>query len=168
MAIEEYEDAIKRDPKNAAYHNNLAAAYQKMGLFNDAKREVELSIELDRKYVKAWAKKGDIEFFMKEYHKALDSYRSGLQIEPENPLCKQGLVKVQQKIAEENAGSMDAERAQHAMADPEIQQILMDPSIRQVLTDFQENPKFAAQAMQDADIRRKIEKLIAAGVLQAK
>eukprot|EP01033_Poteriospumella_lacustris_P011191 gene11190-7962_t len=168
LAIEEYEDAIKRDPKNAAYHNNLAAAYQKMGLFNDAKREVELSIELDRKYVKAWAKKGDIEFFMKEYHKALDSYRAGLQIEPENPLCKQGLVKVQQKIAEENAGSMDAERAQHAMADPEIQQILMDPSIRQVLTDFQENPKFAAQAMQDADIRRKIEKLIAAGVLQAK
>lgn len=25
--------------------------------------------------MKAWAKKGDIEFFMKEYHKALDSYR---------------------------------------------------------------------------------------------
>lgn len=168
QAIEEYEEACKRDPKNAAYHNNLAAAYQKMGLFNDAKREVELSIELDRNYVKAWAKKGDIEFFMKEYHKALDSYRAGLQIEPENPLCKQGLVKVQQKIAEENAGQMDSERAKHAMADPEIQNILMDPTIRQVLTDFQENPKFAAQAMQDADIRRKIEKLIAAGVLQAK
>lgn len=25
--------------------------------------------------MKAWAKKGDIEFFMKEYHKALDSYK---------------------------------------------------------------------------------------------
>jgi len=32
-------------------------------------------LELDSKYVKAWAKKGDIEFFMKEYHKALDSYK---------------------------------------------------------------------------------------------
>jgi stress-induced-phosphoprotein 1 len=168
VAIQEYEEACKRDPKNAAYRNNLAAAYQKMGLFNDAKREVDLAIELDRNYVKAWAKKGDIEFFMKEYHRALDSYRAGLQIEPDNPLCKQGLVKVQQKIAEENAGQMDADRAKHAMADPEIQQILMDPTIRQVLTDFQENPKFAQQAMQDADIRRKIEKLIAAGVLQAK
>mmetsp|Transcript_20471 Transcript_20471/g.15096 ORF Transcript_20471/g.15096 Transcript_20471/m.15096 type:complete len:558 (-) Transcript_20471:2736-4409(-) len=168
LAIQEYEDACKRDPKNASYHNNLAAAYQKMGLFNDAKREVEKAIELDRTYVKAWAKKGDIEFFMKEYHRALDSYRAGLQLEPENTLCKQGLIKVQQKIAEENAGQMDSERAKHAMADPEIQSILMDPTIRQVLTDFQENPKFAAQAMQDADIRRKIEKLIAAGVLQAK
>ena len=33
------------------------------------------ALELDKKYVKAWAKKGDIEFFMKEYHKALDSYK---------------------------------------------------------------------------------------------
>lgn len=33
------------------------------------------ALELDPKYVKAWAKKGDIEFFMKEYHKALDSYK---------------------------------------------------------------------------------------------
>lgn len=44
QAIEEYEEAVKRDPKNAAYYNNLAAAYLKMGLFNDAKRAVEKSL----------------------------------------------------------------------------------------------------------------------------
>lgn len=170
QAIQEYEEACKRDPKNAAYHNNLAAAYQKLGLFPDAKREVELSLELDKTYVKAWAKKGDIEFFMKEYHRSMDSYRAGLQIEPENSLCKQGLQKVMQKVNEENnSGTMDSERQAHAMADPEIQNILRDPSIRQVLQDFQENPKFAQQAMaNDADIRAKIEKLLAAGVLQSK
>jgi len=58
-AITHYEEAVKRDPTNAAYYNNLAAALLKMGLFNDAKREVEKSLDLDRKYVKAWAKKGD-------------------------------------------------------------------------------------------------------------
>jgi stress-induced-phosphoprotein 1 len=170
LAISEYEEACKRDPKNPAYHNNLAAAYQKMGLFNDAKREVEKSLDLDRNYVKAWAKKGDIEFFMKEYHKSLDSYRAGLQIDPENALCKQGLNKTMAKIQEANmGGEMDKERAEHAMADPEIQAILMDPTIRQVLTDFQQNPKFAQEAiMKDASIRAKIEKLMAAGVLQMK
>jgi stress-induced-phosphoprotein 1 len=65
-AVAEYEEAIKRDPTNPAYHNNLSAAYLKLGLFPDAKKEVEKSLELDRNYVKAWAKKGDIEFFMKE------------------------------------------------------------------------------------------------------
>ena len=54
------------------------------------------------------------------------------------------------------------------MADPEIQMILMDPSVRQVLQDFQENPKYAQKAMQDPVIAAKIEKLIAAGVLQVK
>ena len=48
-----------------------------------------LFVELDKTYVKAWAKKGDIEFFMKEYHKSMDSYKAGLQIEPDNSLCKQ-------------------------------------------------------------------------------
>lgn len=169
-AIAEYEDAVKRDPTNAPYHNNLAAAYLKMGVFNDAKKSVEKALELDKTYVKAWAKKGDIEFFMKEYHKSMDSYKAGLVLEPDNSLCKQGLQKTMMKVQEENmTGTHDKERSAHAMADPEIQAILSDPTIRQVLTDFQENPKFAQQAVQnDKDIRTKIEKLIAAGVLQVK
>lgn len=96
----------------------------------------------------------------------MDSYRAGLQIEPNNALCTQGLQKVMQKINEQQGP--DAERSAHAMADPEIQAILSDPTIRQVLTDFQENPKFAQQAMGDPGIRSKIERLIAAGVLQVK
>lgn len=169
-AIKEYEEAIKRDPSNAPYHNNLAAAYTKVGLFNDAKREVDKSLEIDKTYVKAWAKKGDIEFFMKEYHKSMDSYKAGLQLEPDNSLCKQGLQKTMMKIQELNmSGAEDKERSMHAMADPEIQAILQDPAVRQILTDFQENPKFAQEAMaNDAGIRAKIEKLIAAGVLAVK
>ena len=166
-AISEYEEAVKRDPTNAPFRNNLAAAYQKMGLFNDAKREVEKSLELDKKYVKAWAKKGDIEFYMKEYHKALESYKTGLVLEEGNSLCKEGLRKVQEKITMDNySPEADQERAAHAMADPEIQAILMDPIIRNVLNDFQENPKNAQAAMKDPTVRGKIEKLIAAGVVR--
>eukprot|EP00595_Chromulina_sp_UTEXLB2642_P000360 CAMPEP_0196761234 /NCGR_PEP_ID=MMETSP1095-20130614/397_1 /TAXON_ID=96789 ORGANISM="Chromulina nebulosa, Strain UTEXLB2642" /NCGR_SAMPLE_ID=MMETSP1095 /ASSEMBLY_ACC=CAM_ASM_000446 /LENGTH=561 /DNA_ID=CAMNT_0042110499 /DNA_START=16 /DNA_END=1701 /DNA_ORIENTATION=- len=165
-AIKEYEEAVKRAPKNPSYRNNLAASYLKMGLFNDAKREIERCIEIDRNYVKAWAKKGDIEFFMKEYHKALDSYRAGLQIEPDNSLCKQGLQKTLEKI--NTSQGPDSERTAHAMADPEIQSILNDPVIRNILSDMQENPNSAQKAMADPIIRAKIEKLIASGVLQVR
>ena len=58
------------------------------------------------------------------------------------------------------------ERAAHAMADPEIQYILQDPMINQVLRDFNENPNAANKAMSDPNIRAKIEKLIAAGIIQ--
>lgn len=88
-AIKEYQEAIKRDPTNSAYRNNLAAALQKVGDFPAAKVACEKALELDPTYVKAWAKKGDIEFFMKEYHKALETYKKGLEIEPNNSLCVQ-------------------------------------------------------------------------------
>ena len=99
----------------------------------------------------------------------MDSYRAGLALEPDNSLCKAGVAKVQGAIQEANWKGHDQERAAHAMADPEIQAILQDPSIRQVLTDFQENPAHAQRALAgDASIRTKIEKLVAAGVLQVK
>ncbi|CAM9370835.1 unnamed protein product [Chrysoparadoxa australica] len=167
-AIREYEDAIKRDPSNAVYRNNLASALTKIGDFNAAKNACEKALELDPKYVKAWSKKGDIEFFMKEYHKALDSYRKGLDIEPGNSLCQQGLQKTTMQINATQGGDVDKERAAHAMADPEIQAIISDPIVRQVLQDMSEDPGAVQKAMSDPVMRAKIEKLIAAGVIRTK
>jgi stress-induced-phosphoprotein 1 len=168
-AVKEYEEAVKRAPKNAAIRNNLSAALCKIMDFNGAKREVEVALDLDPKYVKAWARKGDIEIMLKENHKAMESYRKGLEIDPENKVCTDGLRKVSAMI---NFGSATMseeerkERAAHAMADPEIQNILMDPIIQQVLQDFQHNPKAANEAMRDQTVRKKIEKLIASGIVQ--
>jgi stress-induced-phosphoprotein 1 len=167
-AVKEYGEAIKRDPTNAAYHNNLAAALSKLMDFPAAKAACEKAIAIDPKYVKAWAKKGDIEFFMKEYHRALESYKHGLEIEPNNSLCTQGLQKTMMKIRESSSEEADMERAAHGMADPEIQAILSDPVIQQVLRDVQENPREGQKAMSDPGVAAKIEKLINAGVLRTK
>jgi stress-induced-phosphoprotein 1 len=168
-AVEAYEEAVKRAPKNASIRNNLAAALSKIMDFNGAKREIELAVELDPHYVKAWARKGDIEILTKEYHKALESYRKGLELEPDNPSCKEGLQKVTALINYGSANMTESERkerAAHAMADPQIQAILQDPIIIQVLRDFQENPRAANEAMRDAVVRSKIEKLVASGIVQ--
>jgi stress-induced-phosphoprotein 1 len=57
-AVLQYEEAVKRAPKNAPIRNNLAAALCKVMDFAGAKREIEVAIDLDPKYVKAWARKG--------------------------------------------------------------------------------------------------------------
>lgn len=44
----------------------------------------------------------------------------------------------------------------------------MDPSVRQLLKDCQENPQYAMKAMQDPVMSKKLEKLMASGVLTAK
>lgn len=163
-AVEQYEDACKRDPSNPAYRNNLAAALSKIGDFSGAKRNCEKALELDPKYLKAWAKKGDLEFHAKEFHKAMDSYKKGLDLDPANAACKSGLQKTLTAI---QAGGNDAERRAHAMADPEIQAILHDPEIRNVIQSLSsDNPDHAA--LNQPHIRTKIDKLIAAGILQFK
>ena len=67
-----------------------------------------------------------------------------------------------------NEGGEDKERQARAMADPEIQQILGDPQMRSILNEMQQDPKKAQAAMNDPSISAKLQKLIAAGVLQVR
>lgn len=169
-AIKEYEEAIKRDPKNPAYNNNLAATLCKIMDFQGAMSACEKALELDPKYVKAIARKGDIEFLRKEYHKALETYQKGLAIEADNKACKDGLAKTMRMVNSATcSGEVDKERAAHGMADPEIQAILRDPMVNQVIQDLSGGDQAAGQrAMQDPGMAAKIQKLIAAGVLQTR
>jgi stress-induced-phosphoprotein 1 len=168
-AVHQYEEAVKRAPKNAAIRNNLAAALSKVMDFAGAQRHIEEALEIDPKYVKAWARKGDIEIYMKEFHKAQESYKKGLEIDPENKACREGLQKCAQQISYGRRNMTDEEKKEqyaHAMADPEIQSIISDPVIQQILREFNENPTAAQQAMANPGVRQKIQKLIAAGIIE--
>lgn len=167
-AVEFYSEAIKRDPESPVYYANRAAAYTKLTCFNEAKADCDKSLALDPKYVKAWSRLAAIQCFMKEFHKAMESYQKGIDIDPENVDCKEGLQRVVGIIQQNQSGEVDKERAAHAMADPEIQAILRDPIMQNVLQDFQTDPRSAQRHMQNAGIMAKIEKLIAAGVLQTR
>ena len=124
------------------------------------------SLDIDPNYVKAWCKKGDIEFFMKEFHKSMESYQKGLSLDQTDRACMDGLRKVSMKINETSNEQEQQERAAHGLADPEIQRILQDPMIQQVLRDMQENPMEGQKALADPGMRAKIQKLVAAGVLK--
>ena len=165
-AIKEYEEAVKRDPSVAAYHNNLAAALAKLMEFPSAKAACEKALSIDPNYVKAWCKKGDIEFFMKEYHRAMESYQKGLSLDQTDRACMDGLRKVSMKINSASSEQEQQERAAHGLADPEIQRILQDPMVQNVLRDMQENPMEGQKALQNPGMREKISKLVAAGVLK--
>ena len=106
-----------------------------------------VALELDPKYIKAWARKGDIHVLMKENHKALEAYRKGLALDGNNAACKEGAMKVTRMVNMGSQNMTEEERRKgpraHGMAGHEIQNILQDPVIRQVLQDFNENPAVA-------------------------
>ena len=103
---------------------------------------------------------------MKEYHKAIDSYKAVLAYDENNEEAKKGLERTVRKVNESSGGEMDAQRQARAMADPEIQNILRDPLMNRILQDMSTDPVAAQKHMQDPATMAKIEKLIAAGVLK--
>ena len=135
LAIKEYEEGLRRDPKSVAIFSNRCATYIKLMEFNTALKDADKCLELDPKFVKAYARKGTCHHFMKEYHKAMKSFEDGLALEPNNKDCLEGKQKTMTTIqmTAGAGGGHDEERIQHAMADPEIQRIMQDPTIRQVL-----------------------------------
>ncbi len=165
-SIAKYTEAIKRNPSDAAPYSNRAAAYMKLGEFPMALRDCDRCLEKDENYVKAYIRKGNIHFYMKEYHKCITVYEKGLKIAPENRELKQGLMKTQMKIQESQGGQVDEQQVQAAMRDPEIQAILQDPQINTILRQMEQDPSVAAKAMRDPDISSKVQKLIAAGILR--
>jgi stress-induced-phosphoprotein 1 len=166
-AIKEYDEAIKRNPKDHTFYSNRAACYMKMGEYTHALKDCESALEIDPTFVKGMKRRADCHYWMKEYHKALEWYQKALEFDPENADLRSGIDRTLHQInATQSSGEMDEDRVRHAMADPEIQALMQDPVLHAVLKDFNENPQAAQKHLQDPGMRAKIEKLIAAGVIR--
>ena len=168
-AIVKYTDAMKRDPKAYVPYSNRAACYQKLMEWQLALKDAETCVAMEPTFTKGWSRKAGIHYFLKEYHKAMDAYNEILKLEPENEEAKNGLESVVRMVnMQSSSGEVDQERHARAMADPEIQAILGDAQMRSILQEMQTDPAKAQKAMRDPTIAGKLEKLIAAGVLQVR
>eukprot|EP00244_Chara_vulgaris_P001184 TRINITY_DN11859_c1_g1_i2.p1 TRINITY_DN11859_c1_g1~~TRINITY_DN11859_c1_g1_i2.p1 ORF type:complete len:379 (+),score=99.31 TRINITY_DN11859_c1_g1_i2:2-1138(+) len=171
-AIKHYTEALKRNPNDHRVYSNRAACYTKLGAFPEGLKDAEKCIELDPTFVKGYSRKGTVQFFMKEYDKALETYQTGLKYSENNQEMLDGIKRCVDKINQTNRGEVTPEemkeRQAKAMSDPEIQQILTDPVMRQVLQDFQENPSAAQQHTRNPMVMQKIQKLVAAGIVQVR
>nr|ACJ85519.1 unknown [Medicago truncatula] len=135
-------------------------------------KDAEKCIELDPTFTKGYTRKGAVQFFMKEYEKALETYQEGLKHDANNQELLEGVRSCVKQINRTSRGDVTPEelkeRQAKAMSDPEIQNILQDPVMRQVLVDFQENPKAAQEHTKNPGVMDKIQKLISAGIVQMK
>ncbi|KAG5028267.1 hypothetical protein JHK87_011781 [Glycine soja] len=169
-AIKHYTEAIKRNPKDAKAYSNRAASYTKLGAMPEGLKDAEKCIELDPTFSKGYTRKGAVQFFMKEYEKALETYKEGLKHDPNNQELLDGIRRCVEQNNKASRGDFTPEelkeRQAKAMQDPEIQSILQDPVMRQVLTDFQENPRAAEEHAKNPMVMDKIQKLISAGIVQ--
>ncbi|PSS09762.1 Hsp70-Hsp90 organizing protein [Actinidia chinensis var. chinensis] len=171
-AVKHYTEALKRNPNDPRVYSNRAACYTKLGAMPEGLKDAEKCIELDPTFVKGYSRKGAIQFFMKEYEKAMETYQEGLKHERQNQELLDGVRRCVEQVNKANRGDLTPEelkeRQAKGMQDPEIQNILTDPVMRQVLIDFQENPKAAQEHTKNPLVMSKIQKLVSAGIVQIK
>jgi stress-induced-phosphoprotein 1 len=153
-------------------YSNRAACYTKLTAFNEALKDAEKCIALKPDFPKGYTRKGHVEFFTKQYDKALETYQLGLSKDPTNEELKDGLRRTMIEIQKGQTGQVDEaemkQRQERAMQDPEIQNILSDPVMRQVLNDMSTDPKAAAEHQKNPMVMAKIQKLINAGIVQTR
>ncbi|KAM3687075.1 hypothetical protein ACB098_10G050000 [Castanea mollissima] len=169
-AIKHYTESLKRNPKDPRAYSNRAACYTKLGALPEGLKDAEKCIELDPTFSKGYNRKGAVQFFMKEYDKALETYQEGLKHDPNNQELLDGVKRCVEQINKASRGDLTPdelkERQAKGMQDPEVQNILQDPVMRQVLIDFQENPKAAQEHTKNPMVMNKIQKLVSAGIVQ--
>lgn len=125
-------------------------------------------LKIEPKFVKAWIRKGRIEHLKKQYHKAIGSYEKAIEIEPTNQELIKFFQETKMAIQMRNQDkNVDEKEQMKLMNDPEIQAILRDPEIDFILKRAGADPSILNKALDDPEKRKKIKKLVDAGVIRA-
>ncbi|XP_062374403.1 RNA polymerase II-associated protein 3 [Sardina pilchardus] len=131
-ALECYTRGMDADPHNPILPTNRAACFLRLKKYAVAESDCNLSIALDSKYIKAYARRGAARFALGNYHSALEDYETVLKLEPGNLEAQNELKKVKEALATAGPSEKGEEReAGETVMDPAQQSKLEEQQKRQ-------------------------------------
>ena len=167
-AVEAFNEMTKRAPTDPRGYSNRAAALIKLMAFPQAVQDCDEAISRDPKFIRAYMRKGQALVAMKEHNRALDTFTEAA--EHDDGTHAREIEQQQQKCLEAQFSARSGETEQQTMEriqnDPEIMSILQDPVMQSILQQAKSDPAALQEHMQNAQVRIKIQKLMAAGVIR--
>ncbi|KAJ2382768.1 Hsp90 cochaperone, partial [Coemansia sp. RSA 2611] len=165
----EYSEAIKRNPSDPRNYANRAACLTKLIALPDAIKDCDKCVSLDPTYVKAYTRKANALFLMREYAEALDALEEAKTHDKE----KKNTVEINQTeakcysaISEQNSRQTPEEAIARAQANPKIAAVLANPVMQNILQQMQSDPRAAREHLKNPAIASNLRKLIAAGIVR--
>ena len=141
--------------------------------FPDAVRDCDLAIEKDPAFIRAYIRKANAQLAMKEYNHCMETLTAAR--EKDSELGGKNLSEIDQlynKTLNQRFQSIEGETPEQTMErvsrDPEIVQMLQDPIMQGILGQAKENPAALQEHMKNPDVNKKINMLIAAGVIRTR
>lgn len=108
-AITLFTQAIDLDPDNHVFYSNRAAAYMKADSKSKALKDAEKCVELAPTWVKGYNRLGAAQQSLKRFDAAIDTYKKGIELEPNNKSLWEAL-----KVCQEAFGTDKQQRFKHA------------------------------------------------------
>ncbi|CAX41533.1 heat shock protein, putative [Candida dubliniensis CD36] len=175
-AVKAYTEMIKRAPEDARGYSNRAAALAKLLSFPDAVQDCNKAIEKDPNFIRAYIRKANAQLAMKEYSHVMDTLTEARQkdIELNGGVGKSTheIDELMNKATYQRFQAIEGETPEQTMErvskDPEIVQILQDPVMQGILAQARENPAALQDHMKNPEVYKKINMLIAAGVIRTR
>jgi tetratricopeptide (TPR) repeat protein len=95
-AMFHYTHGVKLEPNNAYLYSNRSLAFLRMQQYHHALNDAKTAIKLMPKWVKGYYRKAEIECAAEHYKEAVESYKQGLAVRPDEKSLMEGLTKATQ------------------------------------------------------------------------
>ncbi|KAK4552855.1 Hsp90 cochaperone [Recurvomyces mirabilis] len=168
-AVEAYTEMVKRAPEDPRGYSNRAACLIKLLTFPSAVSDCDLAIKKDPEFVRAYIRKAQALFAMKEYNRVIDICAEAMEHDKDGKNSRE-IEAQSQKALQAQFSAREGESEEEAQAriqrDPQIMEILQDPVMQSILQQAKGDPAALQNHMQNADVRKKVQKLMAAGVIR--
>lgn len=119
-AIDLYTQALAKNPGNAIFLSNRAAAYSAYKDHESAKADAEAAVAVDPKYTKAWSRLGLALFALGDAKGSMEAYKQGIEHEGNggSDAMKKGYETAKKRVEELEAGDADEVTSRDAGAAP--------------------------------------------------
>lgn len=172
-AVKSYTEMIQRAPEDARGYSNRAAALAKLLSFPDAVEDCNKAISKDPEFIRAYIRKANCLLAMKEYSQVIETLNDAR--EKDLTLGGKNISEIDQlynKAASQRFSAIEGETSEQTMErvskDPEIVSILQDPVMQGILGQARDNPAALQDHMKNPEVGKKINMLIAAGVIRTR
>lgn len=172
-AVKAYTEMIKRAPEDARGYSNRAAALAKLMSFPEAITDCDKAIEKDPNFIRAYIRKASAQIAVKEFAAAIETLNAARTKDSEvnnganaREIDQLFIKANSQRFQPGDANETPEQTYQRAMKDPEVAAIMQDPVMQSILQQAQQNPAALQEHMQNPEVFRKIQTLIAAGIIR--
>ncbi|KAF9651571.1 hypothetical protein BDM02DRAFT_3090710, partial [Thelephora ganbajun] len=121
-SIGHYTSAILADPSNPTLYLNRAAAYLKLGKYQDAERDSSSTLKIQKDNVKALFRRGQARMHLENLEGSQNDLRHAIELEPDNPSIREELQRVQ-KLALEHLKRPKPTRSALPLSKPQTRRV---------------------------------------------